>query len=693
LRILVSWLREFVPIPVGSNDIGELADALTMCGFEVGSVEPRPAIAGEPTDAVLDLEITTNRPDCLGVLGIAREVGAIYGVDVRIPELTQASGSQALDPIAVTIEDPDLCPRYVGALSDVEVGPSPAWLVERLEAAEIRPINNVVDVTNYVMLELGHPMHAFDLDRLNGREIRVRRARTGESIRTLDGVRRPLEPEILIIADAEQPQAVAGVMGGGNSEVSTTTRTIVLEAAYFDPISIRRTSKRIGLTTDASYRFERGADIDAPVRAVARARQLLAAIGSTKSDSPIVDQFPKPAAPVIVQLRHHRIGHLLGQVIDETFVISILTRLGFAPRTEPGTAPPIWKVTVPTFRVDVSREEDLIEEVARHYGYDRLPPTFPALTLPASPAGPWRDRDQLVRRVLTGCGFSEAITYAFIERRTALAVHTDEQDIVTLKNPMSEKDTVLRPSLLPGLVDSLIHNRRRERQDIRLFEIGSRFRYSDGETPALALAMTGASIPQHWSGPERETDLFDLTGVLTQLCDGFGKEIILEPDTADHLVPGRTAKVQLKIGDRTTALGILGQLDPEFANAQGLTGSAAVFVAELDLQPLTTAAGHHLQATPVPRQPSITRDLSIEIDEALPAAQVRDTIRAPGGPTLVSVKEIDRYQGQGIAAGAVSLSIRLTFRAPDRTLTDAEAQSSTDEIVSALVLDHRAKLR
>ena len=699
MKILVSWLRELVTLPLGPGhpvSINELADALTMRGFEVGAVEPWPADDGEPPDAVLDLEITTNRPDCLCVLGIAREVGTVYGADLRMPEVSPPGEDQTLNtkaPIAVTIEDPDLCSRYVAALADVEVGPSPRWLAARLEAADVRPINNVVDVTNYVMLELGHPMHAFALDRIAGPEIRVRRARVGETIRTLDGVERRLEPEMLVIADAEQPQAVAGVMGGGDSEVGLATRTIVLEAAYFNPISVRRTSKRIGLATDASFRFERGADVEAPGTAIARARHLLAAIGAGQPRGPVVDQYPTPPDPIVVRLRHRRITHVLGQMVDEAFVAPTLKRLGFTPQLEPATDAPVWRVRVPTFRVDVSREEDLIEEVARHHGYDRLPTTYPASAQPAPPPGPWLARDHLVRQVLTGCGFSEAITYGFIERELALAVHADEQDIVALRNPLSEKGAVLRPSLLPGLVDSVIHNRRRERQDIRLFELGSHFRHGDGETPALAVAMTGAAVACHWSALERKTDLFDLTGVLARLCEGFGGMATFEPETVGHLVPGRTASVRLRVGDETTVLGTVGQLDPGFASARGLTGSDAVYVAELDLRPLTTDTLDQVQATPVPRFPSITRDLSVEIDDALPAARVRDTIRAAAGPALVSVKEIDRYHGTGIAAGAVSLSVRLTFRAPDRTLTDSEVQSVTDEVIRALERAHHAKLR
>ena len=347
----MSWLRELVDVPVG---VDELADKLTMCGFEVGAVEPWPdgprAPDGAP-DAVLDLEITTNRPDCLSVLGIAREVATAYDVDLRTPPAAPPETDAGGDAVSIAIDDPDLCPRYAGALAEVTVGPSPWWLARRLEAADVRPVNNVVDVTNYVMIELGHPMHAFDLDRLAGAGIRVRRARPGETVRTLDGADRTLDPEMLAIADAERPQAVAGIMGGAASEVGAATRTILLEAAWFDPISVRRTSRRLGLATDASYRFERGADVAAPPAAIRRARQLLADIGAGRPRGALADRFPAPPEPIEVRLRHSRIGRVLGQTIDEGFVAPALTRLGFEPAPAAGDGGAVWRVRVPTFRV------------------------------------------------------------------------------------------------------------------------------------------------------------------------------------------------------------------------------------------------------------------------------------------------------------------------------------------------------
>ena len=630
----MSWLRELVDVPVG---VDELADRLTRCGFEVGAIEPWPADPRDPgggPDAVLDLEITTNRPDCLSVLGIAREVATAYDTGLRMPAAEPPeSDADGGDALSITIDDPDLCPRYTGALADVAVAPSPPWLARRLEAADVRPINNVVDVTNYVMLELGHPMHAFDRDRLAGPEIRARRARAGETVRTLDGANRPLDPDMLVIADAGRPQAAAGIMGGAASEVGPATRTIVLEAAWFDPISVRRTSRRLGLATDASYRFERGADVGAPPAAIRRARRLLADIGAGTPRGGLVDRHPAPRAPIDVKLRHARLERVLGQTIDEAFVAPTLTRLGFEPTPTAEGGAAAWRVRVPTHRVDVSREEDLIEEIARHHGYDGIPTTFPAVTRPAAAPGPWRARDRLVRRLLTGAGFSEAVTYGFIEEAAARAVCGDPRDVVPLRNPLSERGAVLRPSLLPGLVDAVVHNRRRERHDVRLFEIGSRFRRGGGETPALGIAVTGAAAAAHWSAPARPADLFDLTGTVARLCSGFGLEASFEPAAAGHLVPGQTARVYLRAGTDRVGLGEAGRLDPGFAAARGMTGADAIYVAELDLRRLDPGALDRLRAAPVPRYPSVTRDISIEIDDALPAARVRDTIRAAAGPT------------------------------------------------------------
>ena len=695
MRILVSWLREFVTFDAS---IRELADALTMRGFEVAAIEPPPSgVTSSGEDAVLDLEITTNRPDCLSVLGIAREVSTVYDTVLTRPPLADDAAREADSDraVSVTIEDAELCPRYTASIAEVTIGPSPGWFAARLEAAGVRPINNVVDVTNYVMVELGHPMHAFDLDRLGGAALRIRRATEGETVRTLDGQERRLTPEMLVIADADRPQAVAGVMGGADSEVGAGTKAVAFESAYFKPTSVRRTSKRLGLSTDASYRFERGADIDAPVVAMRRARALLSEIGVGRSVGPVIDRYPTPAATTKVELRHARIARILGQVVDPAFVSKTLERLEFGVRElGPSGAGPRWQVAVPPHRVDVSREIDLIEEIARHHGYDRLPSTFPAVAHAPAPTGAWLQRNRLLRRVLTASGCWEAITYGFIEQTAAAPFVSDPGEIVPIANPLSEKYAVLRPSLLPGLIDSLIWNRRREHRDVRLFEIGNTFRRSSGESSSVAVVMTGAGLADHWSTSERPVDLFDVKGVVERVCDSRGVTPVFEPTERPELVSGRAAIVRPQgAGDE---LGLLGQLAPPIATARGFPSTGdEVYVAELDVAVLDRVAVNRdvTRAAPLPRHPSIVRDLAILIDATLPAGVVRGTIQAAAPDTLVSVQEFDRYEGKGVPAGRVSLALHLTFRAGDRTLTDAEVQETVGTIVAALKQQHQAKLR
>ncbi len=697
MRILVSWLRELVPVTVG---VDELADALTAHGFEVSAVEPAPRVPDRPPrgeDAILDLEINTNRPDCLCVAGIAREVSTIYGHPVTWPALAATpTGDEAL-PVA--IEDDTLCRRYAASAAEVTVGPSPAWMAARLEAAGIRPVNNVVDVTNYVMLELGHPMHAFDLDRLAGGELRIRRARPAETVRTLDGVERKLERDMLVIADGVRPQAVAGVMGGADSEVTDRTVRVAFESAWFEPVSVRRTSRRLGLSTDASFRFERGADIEAPVRSMRRAQQLLSEIGGGGPRGPIADCYPAPHAPVTLVLRHARVGHVLGVAVEPAAVQNILARLGFdvAQAAPDGDSGVRWRVTVPAHRVDVGREIDLIEEVARHHGYERLPATFPALVRPPAPPSDGLSRQRLLRRVLTAGGCSEAITYSFIEEAAARPFADDPDELVRIANPLSEKFAVLRPSLIPGLLDALIHNRRRERHDIRLFEIGRRFTAATGETAGLAVALTGASTARHWSGGERQTDLFDVIGIVDRVCDACGVTPVYAPATRNTLVADRAAAVLATPpgAAEPERLGYVGQLAAPVALARGMPADDAIFVAEIDLAEIARSGGdrRRMAAAPLPQYPSIVRDLAVVVDAALPAGTVRDTIRAVAPETLLDVREFDRYAGRGIPDGRMSLALRLTFRAPDRTLTNTEVRLAMKRIVTALADAHDATQR
>ena len=742
MKILVSWLRDFVDVP-GTPD--EIARTMSVRGFAVEGIE-----SISEADAVLDFEITANRPDCMSVMGMAREIATAYGLQMRRPVVgADTLGLKSLKPagppaaapalqepggrsrragtaeggpadsrakggpgefdipgdrrpgaakggpgdIDVVIVRSDLCGRYAGAVADVTVGPSPAWMQERLNAAGIRPISNIVDITNYVLIELGHPMHAFDLATIGGAQIRVRTAAPGEKLRTLDGQTRELSPEMLVIADAQRAVAVAGVMGGADTEVTGTTRAIVFESAYFNPLSVRRTSKALGLKTEASMRFERGADPRLAVTAMERACALLETIGAGRARGTVVDRHPVHAEPTVLRLRRDKIQGLLGAAIPDADVRRILESLGFALR-DPSTALGAgasegWDVTVPTRRVDCLREVDLIEEVARHYGFDRLPVTFPALTSAPPPVDPRITRARQLRTVLTAAGFSEAVTFGFIAEAAA-APFAGEGDLVPIANPLSENFAVLRPSALPALVDAVSHNRRRERRDVRLFEIGNRFSRSAGERRAVACAWTGVAGGDHWSGGSREVDFFDMKGVAERICEA----VLVEPQTEPHretwLVPGRTAALV----SNGTRVGVVGQLAPAIADTHGLPQGEAVYVAEIDLDALEDAAGSRgVRVEPLPRYPSVTRDISILLDDTLPAADVRITIRAAAPATLVRVREFDRYQGKGIPDNKVSLSLRLTFRSSDRTLTDTEVQAAMDAVLAALKASHGAVQR
>ncbi len=690
MKVLLSWLRELVDVKESAQQV---AQKMSLRGFAVEGIEAIEDLSAEASataDAVLDFEVTANRPDCMSMVGMAREVAVAYGLPgprldhVRGAGPTASEAPRAGDPpaIQIIIDDPQLCPRYVGAVADVQVGPSPSWMQARLQAAGIRPISNIVDVTNYVLLELGHPMHAFDLARLAKAQIRVRPARAGETIKTLDGQTRTLSPDMLVIADGERPVAVAGVMGGAESEVSGTTRTIVLESAYFNPLSVRRTSKKLGLKTEASMRFERGADPAAAATAMARAIALIEEIGAGKARGAVIDEYPGKTAHRIMGLRREKIRGLLGGDVPEPDVTRILGGLGFELKpTSSG-----WDVTVPTRRVDVTREVDLIEEVARHYGYDRLPVTFPELDVPPQAPDPRIMRARHLRTILAAAGFSEALTFGFISEPAA-AAFADAADLVPIANPLSENFAVLRPSVLPGLVDAIAHNRRREQRDIRLFEIGARFSRADGERRAIACAWTGAAAAEHWGGTARPVDFFDMKAVVDRVCDAIGVGIHTRPSDDAWLAPGRRAAVMLD----GTRVGAVGQLAPALADSHGLVGSDPVYVAELDLDALeAAAAGRSLRVEPLPRYPSVTRDISILVDDTLAAADIRATITEAAPVFLVRVAEFDRYQGKGVPDGKVSLSLRLTFRSSDRTLTDAEVQGAMDAIMTALKNRHAA---
>lgn len=676
MKVLLSWIREFADVQESAEDIGRL---MSVRGLALEGLDP----VGD--EAVMDFDVTANRPDCLSIRGIAREIATAYQVPLRLDgDGRQTPETSTVGAIPVGIDDSDLCARYVGAAASVKVGPSPKWMQDRLAACGIRPISNIVDITNYVLLELGHPMHAFDRAKLAGDRIVVRRARPGESITTLDGKQRTLTPEMLVIADAERAQAIGGVMGGLDSEVSAATTQIVFEAAWFTPSSVRATGKALGLKTEASTRFERGMDCAAARRAMTRALELLAQIGAGEAVGTITDTYPRPWEPRTLRLGRGRIGGLLGMEVPDGAVHRILTSLGFhVSPAEDG-----WDVIGPPWRIDVNRPVDLVEEVGRHYGYEHLPSTFPGVQQAPPPSDPRIARDRRVRTALLGMGFSEAITFAFIEAAAA-EPYLLGQEPVAIANPLSEKFAVMRPSLLPGLVDALSHNRRHGRPDVRLFEIGTRFS-PIGETRGAAFAWMGLGTPDHWSGAKRAVDFSDIKGVVEQLAALASVDVTFAEIRPAFLVEGRAAEIRVN----GRAVGVMGQLSPAIAESRALAREDEIYVAEIDLDAVTAASPLETRrAEPLPRHPFVVRDVSILVADTLSAETVRGTIRTAAPDTLIQVREFDRYQGKGIPDGKVSLSYRLTFQSPERTLTDEEVQAAMQRIIEALTRDLQAVQR
>lgn len=673
MKIVLSWLREFVDIPV---EVSKLADDLTLAGLAVDGVETHGG------DSVLDLDITTNRVDCMNVYGVAREVSVLYSTPLRpIPADVVETGTPAAGALRVVVEAPDLCPRFCARVLDVRIGPSPAWLRERLERVGVRPINTVVDLTNYVMMEMGHPSHAFDLARIPDAQLRIRWAREGERLTTLDGVERPLTPRHGVVAGPVSPLALAGIMGGGSSEVSDDTRVVALEAAYWHPLSIRRAARSLGMHTEASHRFERGADPEAPPLATARIAHLLAKIGAGAARPGLVDQYVAPRPARSIAFRPGRADALLGVPVPPERAQAILDGLGFATRESiEGVA-----VSVPSWRGDVAREVDLIEEVGRHHGLDKIPPTVP----PGRGAGglrPEQARLRAVREALAGAGLTEVVTYAFVSDQAA-GGHVPPR--VPLRNPLSEEQGVLRTSLVvPGLIGVLQTNLRRGRRDARLFEVGRVFlrrEPPEGDWPVrevqrLGLLLSGSGSPAHWSDRPRRADFFDATGALHVVGQRLGMplwELRAAEAPPPFLHPGKAAEVWT--GGR--AIGYVGAVHPRQAEAWELRDETVV--AELDLDPLLQprAAPRFLA---LPRYPMVARDLSIACPAGVSAARIGGMIRQAAGELLRDVWVVDRYEGPPLAPGTVSVTVTMQYQHPSRTLTGDEVQASVRRVVEAL---------
>jgi len=689
VQFSLDWLLQLCPV---DREVDRIADALTARGLTVDAVEAR------GSNHVLDLDIPANRPDCLGHLGVARELGAAFGADLApAAALAEASGETVESEVRVEILDPGLCPRYTaGVIRHVRVGPSPAWVIQRLEACGLRSVSNVVDVSNLVMLELGQPIHFFDLDRLQRaddgtRRIGVRSAAAGETLRTLDGVERRLDPDTLLITDAGAPAALAGVIGGADTEIGPATRHVLVEAAHFDPRSVRATARRLGLQTDASYRFERRVDPEAPLAAQALAARLLHELAAGKPAPGLLDVHPSPAPAAVLSLRPAELRRLLGFEPDGTTIGDALTALSLSPETASDGA---YRVRVPSWRADLEREADLVEEVARHLGYDQIPSAgTPAPLAPAAETERARVED-LARDILAHLGFHEAVGYAMIgEHEDDRFVAEDAPPALVLSNPIAEPLSCLRRSVLPGLLRAVDLNLRRGGRDLRLFEVGRVFMAGEagglpGEPLHLGIAWSGAGEPRHWSRVGREVDLYDLTGlaehVLSSLRPGYAWTPASGLPRAFH--PGRSLR-WTSPEDRTVAWG--GALHPEL---QGKLDQE-LFLLEIDLGAVATLPSVVPQQRSVPRVPAVTRDLSLVLSGDVAYHRIEEALRTVEAPAPARFAPFDRYEGPPLAEGEVALTLRVTLEPQERTLTDPETEAYRQALVDTLERSLGIRLR
>ena len=673
MRISLNWLSEFVELPA---DAGELGARLTMLGLSAASCS---AVGG---DHVLDLEVTTNRPDCLGHLGVAREVAAAYERPLRARSVTVPESKRpARQAISIEISDLDGCPRYCGrVLENVRVRPSPEWLARRLESVGVRSINNVADVTNYVLMELGHPLHAFDLERLHGRKIIVRRARSREKLRTLDGVDRTLSAEDLVIADGERPIGLAGVMGGEDSEISPATRAVMLESAWFEPVGVRRTSKRHGLHTEASHRFERGADIEMARQAIDRAAAMMAELAGGEILEGVVDVYPEHRLRPTLTLRASEIRRILGAEVAEDEITRILSALGFTVETDGGDS---WPVTPPSFRLDVEREVDLIEEVARLYGYERLP----ARLRPAPPPVERdlrREKETMISQTLVGLGYREIILPTMVD--PAENTHFTDDEPVRLANPLTQDASAMRLTSVPGMLSALRWNLDRSQDDVRFFEVGKVYSAStktDEGLPAerrvLTLGISGARRPASAHDAAKALDVFDVKGDLEVVFGSFEIPALgFSPSGCRYYEPGVAARFTAAGQD----LARFGKVSNEIARQYKLRQPA--YVAEIDLELLLGCPPRIRTFRPFSRFPAVERDLSLVVPGAVSYSRLEEALGALKLDELQEFRAVDRFEGGALPQGCYSLLLRVVFQSASRTLTSEEVDRASRQLLEAV---------
>jgi len=693
MKIVYDWLKDFVEVTAPPD---ELASRLALSGTNIGGIE------NGPHGAVIDAEVSSNRPDCLGHYGIAREVSAVYKLPLKLvsPKPQESTTAKASDAVRVEIQSPELCGRFTArVIRNVKIQPSPKWLKDRLEASGVASISNVVDVSNYVMLELGHALHAFDYDKVRDHRIVVRRAKPSEKLRTLDGIDRVLAPGICMICDGDGSRLVGigGIMGGAETEISFSTKNVLIECAWFDPIAIRRATRILKLHTEASTRFGRGADPEMAELASRRCAELILQLAGGELLAGVVDVYPGKRAPKKILLTRAELLRVMGADVPDKQIESSLSALGFAPvrvdqnRGAEGSLLAAWECTQPTWRAEVEREIDLIEEVARIYGLDKFPPRLPAARQGAARL-PHYEAEARLRERLIGLGYREILTIPHVaEDRDALFRPPDAQP-ARLSNPLSEEANVLKSTGIVTMTAALEWNLNRGQRNVRLFEIGRHYRLHGSEsveTPVLTIGATGEAREKGLYDDAREYSFADLKGDLDALGALAGGFTWNEGGPA-WLHPARRGRVAL----HNEAIGEAGELTRRVADQLKLRQE--IFLAELQLPPLYAAirsAKESRKYEPVPRFPAVERDFSLLLPDGTHFSDVAAAIRSLNISEIASVEAIDLYRGKNVPAGQYSLLIRVTFQSRESTLTEAQLTDFSARIIAALEKQLSARLR
>ena len=669
MKLSANWIRDFVDLTV---DDRRLAENLTSVGLAVEGVSG----AGENT--VFEMEIGTNRPDAMNHYGVAREAAAIYDLPLKpiSPKLPAASNPASFP---IEIEDSQGCARFTARiLKNVRIQPSPHKIAQRLGLLDQRPINNAVDATNYTLWEMGKPTHVFDLDLLEGSKIIVRRARAGETLRTLDGVERKLSPEDLVVADAKKPVGLAGTMGGFDTMITEKTRNILIESAWWDPVVVRKMSRRHALHTDASHRFERGADFESNVLSCDRVAELILNSGGGELIGQPIDVIARRLDQAPVDLRISEVRRILGGSLDKHQVARILKRLGFELVPEPGEDYE-FTVRIPSWRMDVEREIDLIEEVARLYGYDKFENTLPAFSGSVIEL-PNARKDEKLRSLLLALGYNEAVSLSFIS-------HHDAEDfsslpVIELENPLSEEASVMRTSLVPGIINLLAYNLNRGNDNVRLFETGNVFEKSGTgvrESKQICLGATGSAVESSVHQPPRPVSFFDLKGDVETLLNSFEHRVLsYDTQVAEYYHPGRAARAVM---DGVT-VAQFGQLHPQAAAKRKLRQD--LFLSELYLDRLYAHSLRQVHYSPLPKYPAVERDFSCIFPDAVSFGAIRSAVAALRLPDLRSFLSVEIFRGGAIPAGKYSILLRAVFQSAERTLREEEVAQWSSQIISAI---------